>query len=124
MPFARAWGDAGKRVNYRDGAVSQRKSSDRVSNIAGARVVFAGLAGGRGIEFSAYHSMAEWGVKELVEEAARAYETPVLRIYAEHAVGRVEVGEMPVIIVVGASDGTKALESRVPIWGKESGGRS
>ena len=101
MPFAQQCSDAGKRVNYRDGAVSQRKFSARISNIAGARAVFAGLAGERGVEYSAYHSMAGRVVKELIEKVARAYETPVLRIYAEHAVGPVEVGEMPVILFAG-----------------------
>ncbi len=45
--------------------------------------------------------MAGRVVKELIAEVARAYETPVLRIYAEHAVGPVEVGEMPVILFAG-----------------------
>ncbi|MGM0675097.1 MAG: molybdenum cofactor biosynthesis protein MoaE [Spirochaetota bacterium] len=81
------------------------------------------------IEFTAHRSMAERSIGELIERTAEGYDSPVLHVYAEHALGRVSVGEIPIIIVVGAShrpeafglcrDVLEALKAEVPIWGKE-----
>ncbi|NBB90034.1 MAG: hypothetical protein GVY23_02380 [Spirochaetes bacterium] len=113
---------------------------DRVGGVAS----FAGLVRadetpeGRvsAIEFTAHRSMAERSIRELAERTAAAYDSPVLRLYVEHALGRVAVGEIPIVIVAGAShrpeafglcrDILEALKSEVPIYGRElteGGGR-
>ena len=98
---------------------------------------FAGLVRGdendagrvTAIEFTAHRGIAERSMNELIERMAGRYDSPVLHIYAEHALGRVSVGEIPVIIVVGSSHRAEAfglcsdlletLKAEVPIWGKE-----
>ena len=115
-------------------------ADDRVGGVAS----FAGLVRadetpeGRvsAIEFTAHRSMAERSIREIVERAAAAYESPVLRVYVEHALGLVAVGEIPIVIIAGAShrpeafglcrDLLEALKSEVPIYGRElteGGGR-
>ncbi|MFP4567187.1 MAG: molybdopterin synthase catalytic subunit [Spirochaetaceae bacterium] len=88
------------------------------------------------IEFTAHRSMAERSIRELAERAAAAYDSPVLRVHVEHALGRVPVGGIPIVIVAGAShraeafglcrDILEALKAEVPIYGRElteGGGR-
>lgn len=106
----------------------------------GGIVSFAGLiradetAEGRvrAIEFSAYEEMAEPGIREMANRIAREiaerHGGPV-KIYAEHALGLVEVGEAPILIVAGAGHRPaafelcrsvlEALKSEIPIYGKE-----
>lgn len=87
------------------------------------------------IDFSAHRSMAERSLGELISRTAAAYESAVLRVYVEHALGTVPVGECPLVIVVGAGhrpeafglcrDILEALKAEVPIYGKElTGGGS
>jgi molybdopterin synthase catalytic subunit len=81
------------------------------------------------IEFTAHRSMAQRSLSELTERCASAYESPVLRVYLEHALGTVAVGECPLVIVVGAGhrpeafglcrDILEALKAEVPIYGRE-----
>ena len=81
------------------------------------------------IEFTAHRSMAERALDELIRRAASGYDSGVLRIYLEHALGIVAVGQVPLVIVVGAShrpeafglcrDILEALKAEVPIYGKE-----
>jgi molybdopterin synthase catalytic subunit len=81
------------------------------------------------IEFSAHRSMAERALADLIQRMASRYSSGVLRVYLEHALGVVAVGELPLVIVVGAShrpeafglcrDILEALKAEVPIYGKE-----
>jgi molybdopterin synthase catalytic subunit len=81
------------------------------------------------IEFTAHRSMATQSMRDLVERTAETYDTSFFRVFLQHALGRVEVGEAPVIIVVGAGhrpeafglcrDILETLKAEVPIYGKE-----
>lgn len=81
------------------------------------------------IEFTAHRSMAQRSLSELIERCATAYESEVLRVYLEHALGTVGVGKCPLVIVVGAGhrpeafglcrDILEALKAEVPIYGRE-----
>jgi molybdopterin synthase catalytic subunit len=118
----------------RVGEVTARWSADaRVGGI----VSFAGMVradhteAGRvvAIEFTAHESMARTSLSELAGRVAGAYESEVIRIHVQHALGTVSVGQVPLVIVVGAShrpeafgvcrDLLEALKSEVPIYGKE-----
>lgn len=84
------------------------------------------------IEFSAYEEMAEPGIRAMAEriagEVAKEHGGPI-RLYAEHALGPVRVGEIPIVIVAGAGHRPaafdlcrsvlEALKSEIPIYGKE-----
>lgn len=86
----------------------------------------------RAIEFSAYEEMAEPGIRQMAErigrQIAEKHGGPV-KIYAEHALGLVEVGEAPILIIAGAGHRPaafelcrsvlEALKSEIPIYGKE-----
>jgi molybdopterin synthase catalytic subunit len=81
------------------------------------------------IEFSAYEEMAERAIRELCERLAGQTESEAVLLHVEHALGRVPVGEYPIVIVVGTghraeafalcSGVLEALKSEVPIYGKE-----
>jgi molybdopterin synthase catalytic subunit len=81
------------------------------------------------IDFTAHRTMAQRSLADLVERRAGSYESAVLRVYLEHALGRVAVGESPLVIVVAAAhrpeafglcrDILEALKAEVPIYGKE-----
>ncbi|MFW6338516.1 MAG: molybdenum cofactor biosynthesis protein MoaE [Alkalispirochaetaceae bacterium] len=84
------------------------------------------------IEFSAYQEMAEPGIRAMAEriaaEVVEEHGGPV-RLYVEHALGPVRVGEIPIVIVAGAGHRPaafelcrsvlEALKSEIPIYGKE-----
>lgn len=84
------------------------------------------------IEFSAYQEMAEPGIRAMAErvawEVGEKHGGPI-RLYAEHALGPVRVGEIPIVIVAGAGHRPaafelcrsvlEALKSEIPIYGKE-----
>ena len=82
------------------------------------------------IEFSAHPQMASERVREIVRRLADdTAEDGSLRVHVEHAVGRVEAGECPILIVVGTGHRKEAfrlceaileeIKRDVPIYGKE-----
>lgn len=79
------------------------------------------------LDFSAYEPMA---LKEMEKIANRALEKfPIHKIAIHHAVGRLKIGEIPVIIAVSSAHRKAAFEAcefaidtlkeTVPIWKKE-----
>ena len=108
---------------------------DRVSRSAnGAAVLFLGMVRdmneGRdvtGIEYTAYHAMAERELATIVEEAAALADSG--DIAAEHRLGQLGVGECSVAVAVGHPHRGRAFEAaryvieelkqRVPIWKRE-----
>ena len=120
--------------------VAEVQASFAADSRIGGIVSFAGLIRAdktpegrvRAIDFTAYEEMAEPGIREMAEriarEVAEKHGGPV-RIYAEHALGLVEVGEAPILIVAGAGHRPaafelcrsvlEALKSEIPIYGKE-----
>ncbi len=100
----------------------------------GAVVVFEGIVrnNSRGratryLEYEAYEEMAARQMQELVDEAMRKF--PVREIKLIHRLGRVEIGETSVLIVVSSAHRGAAyeasrwlidtLKSTVPIWKRE-----
>jgi len=100
----------------------------------GATVLFVGtvrdLNDGRpvnGIEYSAYRSMAEREMADIVREASEQFATT--DIVVEHRTGLLELGEASVIIAVAHSHRGAAydasryvieqIKKRVPIWKRE-----
>lgn len=80
------------------------------------------------IEFTAHEEMAESAIAALTTRFGDG-EGDVRRIHLEHALGRVPVGGIPILIVVGAGHRRaaftacagilEALKAEVPIYGKE-----
>ena len=79
------------------------------------------------LDFSAYEPMA---LKEMQKIAERALEKfPIHKIAIHHAVGKLKIGEIPVIITVSSAHRKAAFEAcefaidtlkeTVPIWKKE-----
>ena len=100
----------------------------------GAVVTFAGIVrnnfGGRAtayLEYEAYESMAVVVLEQLAGEARATWGTGAIAIH--HRVGRLEIGEIAVLIVVAAAhrhaafEATEWLMDRIkevaPIWKKE-----
>jgi molybdopterin synthase catalytic subunit len=100
---------------------------------AGAILAFAGVvrnhSRGRRVlylEYDAYRPMAESEMRRIGEEAARRWECCVA---LQHRVGRLEIGEASVLVVVSAAHRAAAFEAcryaidtlkeTVPIWKKE-----
>ena len=100
----------------------------------GAVVTFAGIvrnnSGGRAtayLEYEAYESMAVVVLEQLAGEARATWGTGAIAIH--HRVGRLEIGEMAVLIVVAAAHRHEAFEAAewlmdrikevAPIWKKE-----
>jgi MoaE-MoaD fusion protein len=100
----------------------------------GAVVIFEGVvrnhSKGRAtkfLEYEAYEPMALEKMREIGEELARRF--PVDRIAMVHRLGRLEIGEASVVIVVGSEHRKAAFEACreaidrlkrfVPIWKKE-----
>jgi molybdopterin synthase catalytic subunit len=100
----------------------------------GAVVTFAGIVrdnfGGRAtayLEYEAYESMAVVVLEQLAGEARATWGTGAIAIH--HRVGRLEIGEMAVLIVVAAAHRHEAFEAAewlmdrikevAPIWKKE-----
>jgi len=101
---------------------------------AGGIVVFEGVvrdhARGkqvRYLEYEVYPEMALARMREIVEEAGRRWGTQ--HIALAHRVGRLEIGEASVIVVVATAHRAEAFEAcryiidslktSVPIWKKE-----
>jgi len=100
----------------------------------GAQVVFEGIvrnhSGGRStlyLEYEAYNAMALAGMRAIVAEMRRRF--PVDRAAMIHRLGRIEIGETAVLVVVSSAHraaafdacrfGIDELKRRVPIWKKE-----
>ncbi len=100
----------------------------------GAVVTFAGVVrnnfGGRAtayLEYEAYESMAVLVLEQLAGQARATWGTGAIAIH--HRVGRLEIGEMAVLIVVAAAHRHEAFEAAewlmdrikevAPIWKKE-----
>ncbi|HJZ48624.1 MAG TPA: molybdenum cofactor biosynthesis protein MoaE [Roseiflexaceae bacterium] len=100
----------------------------------GAIVTFAGIVrnnfGGRStayLEYQAYESMAVTVLEQLAGEARSRWGTGGIAIH--HRIGRLEIGETAVLIVVAAPHRHEAFEAAewlmdrikevVPIWKKE-----
>jgi molybdopterin synthase catalytic subunit len=100
----------------------------------GAALLFLGVVRdhneGRGVdhlEYEAYAEMAEAVLREIVEEARERWETGEVRVV--HRIGRLEIGEASVAIVVASPHRAEAYEAsryvieelkrRVPIWKRE-----
>ena len=79
------------------------------------------------LEFEAYESMAVSEMNKIAEEVFKKW--PVQKILIHHRVGVLQIGEVPVIIVVAAAHRDAAfnacrytidtLKQTVPIWKKE-----
>ena len=79
------------------------------------------------LEYDAYPEMAEREIRRIVDDAARLW--PGTRVAVAHRRGRLEVGEIAVVVVAGAPHRGDAfaaarytidtLKERVPIWKKE-----
>ena len=100
----------------------------------GAVVTFAGVArnqfGGRATAFLAYEAYAEMAVPVLAQiaEEARA-RWPIGRVAVHHRVGKLEIGETAVLVVVAAPHRQEAFQAAAyimdrikeiaPIWKRE-----
>ncbi|MBR9921910.1 MAG: molybdenum cofactor biosynthesis protein MoaE [Bacteroidetes bacterium] len=79
------------------------------------------------LEFEAYEKMAVQEMRKIAEKAVDEYELCKMAIY--HRVGRLDIGEIPVIIAASAPHRGAAFEAcryaidtlkeTVPIWKKE-----
>lgn len=79
------------------------------------------------LEFEAYEAMAMSEMQKIADEVLTKW--PVDRILIHHRVGALEVGEVPVVIVVSAAHRAAAfdacryaidtLKETVPMWKKE-----
>jgi len=100
----------------------------------GALVVFEGIVREqsrgrqvRALVYEAYGSMAKKQIEQLAEEAARRW--PISKLAVVHRTGTLQVGEVSVVIAVGAPHRGEAfdacewlideLKRTVPIWKKE-----
>jgi len=100
----------------------------------GAQVVFEGIvrdhSGGRAtlyLEYEAYDAMALAGMRAIVAELRAHF--PVDRVAMVHRLGRIEIGETAVVVIVTSAHRAAAFEAcrygidelkrRVPIWKKE-----
>ncbi|WP_052888434.1 molybdenum cofactor biosynthesis protein MoaE [Thermogemmatispora carboxidivorans] len=81
----------------------------------------------RYLEYDAYPEMAEQQIRRIVEEARQRWGAE--RVAVAHRLGRIEIGEASVIIVVATPHRAEAFEAcryiidtlktTVPIWKKE-----
>ncbi|MFB6263438.1 MAG: molybdenum cofactor biosynthesis protein MoaE [Bradymonadaceae bacterium] len=103
---------------------------------AGAVVVFRGVVRDhtgdrevRALEYEAHREMAEEKLREIGDEIAGAVEE--VEVAAHHRVGRLEVGEVAVVVAASSPHRAEAFEANrrlidrlkedVPIWKKEVG---
>lgn len=101
---------------------------------AGGHVVFIGTVRnhtkGKNVvflDFEAYGPMAEKEMRKIAEHAMEKYD--IHHVVIHHRTGKLEIGEIPVIIAVGAAHRKAAfqacefcidtLKETVPIWKKE-----
>jgi molybdopterin synthase catalytic subunit len=82
----------------------------------------------RYLEYDAYPEMAEQQMRVIADEVARRWQTQAVAI--AHRVGRLQIGECSVVVVVACAHRAEAFEacryaidtlkSTVPIWKKEA----
>lgn len=101
---------------------------------AGGHVVFIGTVRNHTakkevcyLEFEAYGSMAEKEMKKIAMQAIEAFD--VMHLVIHHRIGKLHIGEIPVIIAVSSAHRKAAflaceycidtLKKTVPIWKKE-----
>lgn len=109
------------RADPRTGAVVSFQGVVRADEIAEGTV--------SAIEFSAHEAMAERAIHDLIARLTTETSSGVPRVYLRHALGRVPVGGVPIVIVVGTGHRAEAfalcggileaLKHEVPIYGKE-----
>ena len=117
-----------------DAAVIRELESDVVSSGDGGVVTFQGVVrdNARGkriryLEYDAYAEMAEQHMTAIAQEVARRWQTD--HIAMVHRVGRLEIGECSVVVIVACPHRAEAFEAcryaidtlkaDVPIWKKE-----
>ena len=81
----------------------------------------------RALIYEAYEEMAEAQLQHLIDETARRW--PIERVQVEHRLGRVEAGDVSVLVLVAAAHRAEAyaasqfllegLKRDVPIWKRE-----
>lgn len=106
-------------------------------NAAGAIAIFVGVARSSSsarrdglverLEYEAYVPMAERELRAIADEACASF--GVINLFVHHRVGRLEIGDAAVAIVVSTPHRAasfdacrfviEALKKRVPIWKKE-----
>jgi len=79
------------------------------------------------LEFEAYEPMAVAEMRKIAEESLSRW--PVIKVCMHHRIGRLALGEIPVVIAVSAAHRAAAFEAcqycidtlkqTVPIWKKE-----
>lgn len=79
------------------------------------------------LEFEAYEPMAIKEIQKIIDSAFESW--PIIKVSVHHRVGRLEIGEIPVIIAVSSKHRAAAFEAcrfiidnlkkTVPIWKKE-----
>ena len=111
-----------------------RMLSGTLSQEDGAALLFWGVVRNQNdgrpvahLEYSAYAQMAEREMLRIAEEAVARFGTGEIRVV--HRVGRLEIGEASVAIVVAAPQRVEAYEAsryvieelkrRVPVWKRE-----
>lgn len=81
----------------------------------------------RNLYYECHASMAENEIAKILQEMQDKW--PLRRVYAEHRIGKLEIGDIAVIVAVSAEHRKEAMEAcrygidelkrRVPIWKKE-----
>jgi molybdopterin synthase catalytic subunit len=79
------------------------------------------------LDFSSYESMAEKEMKKIALQTFKKYD--IIKIAIHHALGKLQIGDIPVIIAVSSAHRAAAfdacqytidtLKQTVPIWKKE-----
>ncbi len=79
------------------------------------------------LDFSSYESMAEKEIKKIALQTFKKYD--IIKIAIHHALGELQIGDIPVIIAVSSAHRAAAfdacqytidtLKQTVPIWKKE-----
>ena len=130
------WGSDRHRIRVSPLPIDAGALVDEVSvPSSGAIALFLGTVrdhspGKKGIthlDYEAYEGHVEARIDEIVEEAAARW--PIDRVVVEHRIGRVELAEASVAVVVACAHRAEAfaaarylideLKARAPIWKKE-----
>ncbi len=123
------------RLSERGGCPSTRRSTEVRDDGAGAIATFVGTtrAHSRGrdvlhLDYEAYEGMAEQVMADLADQLTRRHD--LCKVAIHHRVGRVDIGEMSVVIAVSAPHRAAALAAckeaidelkvSVPLWKKET----
>jgi len=128
-------GAAGKRCTIESTPLDEQEVARRVAGPdAGGVVTFVGAVRDRArgnaieyLEYEAYPEMAEREMEAIADDCARRW--PGVRVAIAHRTGRLEIGDLAVVIVAAAPHRAEAfdacrhaidtLKQTVPIWKKE-----